>query len=688
MREWPESRAVMDFLARVTRVRRAQAIMSGATAGLGVAAMVVLGLLLSGAATLTAALVAAGITFAAALTAALRLDASERASATAVEARSPGCRNLLVTAAALLQDAGPTPLTVCRIVQHDAAQATARLDLATLWPWGRHAGRFIGAAALCGAAFLVTVPAVERLLPDLAPEASSAPVVSTVRVTITPPPYSGQVPQALNDPERITALAGSQVDVIVSGSADRMRIETADTAADAARNDEARFTASVTLTADGFIAITPFDATGSAGARRLIGVTATPDRPPVPRVTVPGKDIFLREATATLDLAVEATDDLGLRTLQLAYTKVAGVGESFTFTEGEVPLTLTRTNTRQWSGTGTLSLAALTLDVGDMVVYRAVAADQRPGSAPVESDAFIIEIVSDSEAMAEGFSIDDTQDKYALSQQMVILKTERLIAKAAARPAPSAEAILEESLMIAAEQRSVRAELVFMTGGHFEDEFVEAAHEHEISDGRLDNSGRADLGRAIRDMSRAAAELTDGNLKPALEAEKAALEAMQRALSRRRFILRTLTQRESIDDGRRLTGTMSDLARSRRAVADPGVPPHILALRDGLAALGGLAAKSTLAPSDAATVGSVTESLLKTAAGDRAVIDIVAVLSKANEAITSDRQRDGRAALTDAAVRITAILRTAAPASSTGADAEARRLRGALADAQRRGGGR
>lgn len=688
MREWPESRTVVAFLVRVTRVRRAQALVSGATVGLGVAVVAVLALLLNGATTMTAALLAVALAVVSALIAVFRLDTSEGASAAAVEARFPECRNLLVTATALLKDAGPTPVTICRVVQHDAAQATQRVDLSTLWPWARPAARFIGAAVLCGAAFLVTVPAVERLLPDLATEASSAPVVSDVRVTITPPAYAAQPPQTMNDPERITALAGSRVDVIVSGSAARMRLDTADGSTDAIRSDDARFRSTVTLAADGFIAITPLDATDTAGARRLIGVTATQDRPPVPRVTLPGKDIFLREATATLDLTVEATDDLGLRTLQLAYTKVAGVGESFTFTEGEVPLTLTRTNSRQWRGTGTLSLAALTLDVGDMIVYRAVAVDHRPGSAPIESDAFIVEIVSDSEAMAEGFSIDDTQDKYALSQQMVILKTERLIAKAAMRPAPSADAIYEESLMIAAEQRSVRAELVFMTGGHFEDEFVEAAHEHEISDGRLDNSGRADLGRAIRDMSRAAAELTDGNLKPALEAEKSALEAMQRALSRRRFILRTLTQRESIDDGRRLTGTMSDLARSSRAVADPTVPPHVSALRNGLTVLGGLASKVSLVESDTATIGTVTELLLKAAPGDRAIVDIVALLSKANEAIAGRRERDGRAALSDAAARITAILRTAAPSSSAGVDAEARRLKGALSDAQRRGGGR
>jgi hypothetical protein len=243
-------------------------------------------------------------------------------------------------------------------------------------------------------------------------------------------------------------------------------------------------------------------------------------------------------------------------------------------------------------------------------------------------------------------------------------------------------------MIIAAEQRSVRAELVFMTGGHFEDEFVEAAHEHEIADGRLDNSGRADLGRAIREMSRASAELTEGNVKVALEAEKAALEAMQRALSRRRFILRTLTERESIDDTRRLTGTLSDVARASRATADPEVSPSVVALRQGLAQLGELASRPTLTRVDADAVTTITAQLLKAAAGDRTIVDVVAVLSKAGEAMTGNSQQEARAALTEAANRMTAILRKAASSSTAGDDRDARRLKGALADALKKAGGR
>lgn len=687
MREWPESRVVVDLLQRTTRLRVWQAAATGAAIGLAVAAPIVLFAMLYGVDVRVAMFTGLAGATAGAVTAWARLDRTEGASAAALEARALHCRNVVVTAAALLKDQGHTPTTVCRVVMFDAAGIVPTLSPAALMPWTRPASHVIVAALVFAAAFLVTIPGAAALLPGLTTEASSAPSISSVRATITPPAYTGLPGETVSNPDRLSALAGSQVAMVIAGGGTRMSIETAEGASSATRNADGTFVVSMAVTADGFVAITPFDDAGVAGPRRLIGVTATPDRPPAPRVTLPGKDLFLREATEQLTIAVDATDDLGLRSLKLAYTKVAGVGESFTFTEGETPLSITRASDRQWSGTGTIDLAPMSLEVGDMIVYRAVAGDARPGAVPVESDAFIVEIVSANEAMAEGFAIDDTSDKYALSQQMVILKTERLIAKAAARPAPSAETVLEEAMMVAAEQRSVRAELVFMTGGHFEDEFVEAAHEHEISDGRLDNSGRADLGRAIREMSRASAELTEGNLKVALEAEKTALAAMQRALSRRRFILRTLTERESIDDTRRLTGTLSDLARTRRATADPEVRPSVVALREGLAQLGELAAKPVLSRAEANAVTAVTAQLLKAAAGDREIVDVVAVLSKAGEAMTANREHDARAALADAANRMTALLRKAAPSSAAGDNRDQRRLKGALADVQKRGGG-
>jgi len=371
--------------------------------------------------------------------------------------------------------------------------------------------------------------------------------------------------------------------------------------------------------------------------------------------------------------------------VRLAFTKVAGAGESFTFTEGEAPVAITRVSDREWTAVGVLPLETMGLEVGDMVVYRGVALDGRPGATPVESDAFIVEIVSASDAMAEGFSIDDRQDKYALSQQMVIIKTERLLAKAGTL---SKEALVEESLGIAAEQRSVRAEIVFMMGGEFEDEAVEAEHEHELSAGRLDNSGRADLGVATRAMSRAATQLVDGDLKTALATERAALVAMQRALSRRRFILRTLTQRGPIDDSRRLQGKLADLGRGAREVETPRVSPLATAARAALLAVSDVSRQPALGQSHASQVTAAAARLLAADGRGAQVVDVASRLSAAAEAILLGRPDAARLALADAATRLMAIASTEMTTAPGGGDDRATaRLRGALADAIRAGGG-
>src|SRR6185436_11886263 len=102
---------------------------------------------------------------------------------------------------------------------------------------------------------------------------------------------------------------------------------------------------------------------------------------------------------------------------------------------------------------------------------------------------------------------------------------------------------------IAAEQRAVRAEFVFMMGGELAeevlaaaglsnlDESAEAAAEEDIAAGRLANRGRLDLVRAIRSMSRANTALNATNLAQALKDERAALVYLQGAFSHARYIL-------------------------------------------------------------------------------------------------------------------------------------------------------
>ena len=192
-----------------------------------------------------------------------------------------------------------------------------------------------------------------------------------------------------------------------------------------------QFTGALTPDSDGFLTFIPASANGLAGTRRLVGLTVIPDQSPLVRITAPGHDLLVSNGDRQLDVTITAVDDLGLDRLRLAYTKVTGSGENFEFVRGEVPLTFTRTNDREWVGRARWSLGGLQLEPGDMVVYRGVAADRRPGAAPAESDAFIVEVTAPGSVAAEGFAVDDQTDRYAISQRMVIVKTERLLANQA-----------------------------------------------------------------------------------------------------------------------------------------------------------------------------------------------------------------------------------------------------------------
>src|SRR5262249_53362303 len=157
-----------------------------------------------------------------------------------------------------------------------------------------------------------------------------------------------------------------------------------------------------------------------------IGLSVLPDAPPRVRMTAPGHDLFLPDATRTIDIALESDDDIALNTLALRYTKASGSGEQMKFTDGTLPLTVERTDARHWKGRASLRLPALGLQPGDLIVYRGVASDQRPGAPDSQSDSYIVEITAPGSIAMEGFSSDD-EDKYALSQEMLVLKTQRLI---------------------------------------------------------------------------------------------------------------------------------------------------------------------------------------------------------------------------------------------------------------------
>ena len=693
------------FLRRVARRVAVLAMIEGAATGLVLAAVVASLAWLGSGHVLRA--IAIGVVFAAAGVVARMVTSSRdrRQVASIVERRAAGSRNIIVTAAELVDRPAPMREDIRARVFRDADRTTGALDPATLFPARRAALALVGGAGLWALA-LMLVSAQPAASDSGVPVAIESVTIDAIDVVVTPPAYTGRMAQSLSNPARVEALAGSMIRVSVRATAAAVRIETIGGRQSATPGAARTFSHDIVADADGFIAIEAVASDSQPGERRLIGLAVTPDRPPRVRVTTPGRDLFVPEARGTLDVSIEADDDLALASLKLRYTKVSGSGERFTFIEGEVPVTVTRTDAQRWTARGTLPIGAMELGQGDVIVYRGVATDRRPGAPSVESDAFLVEITAPGAVASEGFAADDEFDRNAVSQQMVILKTERLLAR---RSSMTPDAVAEEARNIAAEQRRVRAEFVFMMGGELAEEVTGATgiselHEEEEAEasddilaGRLANRGRVELVRAIRAMSGADAKLGAVDVAGALKDEQLALEHLQNAFSRTRYILRALTQRERLDLTRRLTGVLADAGRDVRPLPETVTDPRIAALREALGRVAALASAAGGAASPSAGVGDTTvapdpqvsasilaQDVLRVDPSSEELQAVAAQLSDAGTAFSARRAGDARDLLDRAATSLAVLIRSMlVDAADEPRSLELRRLEGALVDALR-----
>jgi hypothetical protein len=685
MSAWPEADEVGRFLAGVRRRMVALRTLEGAAAGLLLAALISL----TGTRSAT---VLASIVFAAILGRAIFGDRwrfgwwrSLPGIARELERRTTTGRNLIVTAAELSQGARGY---VHDAVMTHAAQKAREIDAPRLFPARAAVSAVILGAIVLAAAMLRPTSGGRFVGRQLI--RASAPVVRRVELTVVPPAYSALPRTTTIDPTRIEARAGSRIEIRLQASATSVSLETLE-GKQPMRDDAGAFTAIFTAHTDGFLAFEPRDSAGTTGTRRLVGLAVTPDSPPRVTLKSPGRDLFFSVVPDTLPVAISADDDLALESLHLRYTAVSGSGERFTFVERDVPITVNKANPASWTARGTWRLSDLGLSPGDLLVYRAVAMDRRPGAPPVESESYVLEVVTPGAIAAEGFAADDQRDRYAVSQQMVILKTERLIAR---RASLAADSVSAESRLLAAEQRSVRAEFVFMMGGELEDmtadaagtlelnEVAEAEAESDILAGRQQNQGRVDMMRAIHAMSRASSALTDANLDQALQSERTALNNLMRAFSRSRFILRALTQRERIDLERRLSGSLALTA----GVSGPPVA-HVpderaVALRRLLVDVAAMATNDSAASNRAVTSA---QGVLRADPGSPALQRLTARVQEiAGDA--RSRQAPGLALRLDSLLKEVSLqielFTPGAPASRAALDADV--LEGALRDATSR----
>jgi hypothetical protein len=495
------------------------------------------------------------------------------AAARAIEASDPSLRNVIVTAAELLAaPEGTRPYMRDRVLR-EADRRAAAIDLRRAVPLARDAGR--AAALVLSALAAVSAGQVFATRPTgdggtgVAGTDAAAVHDAEFTIELVPPSYSGRPPVRWRNPASLDVLAESRA-VIRIPLARMAGVRLNGAAIPVNRNGIAE----TTLTESGYLAIE------GGPLHRLLPVTVTPDRAPEVRITAPAKDLRVAAAAAIVPISATAVDDLGLRSFDIRYTVVSGSGEQFAFTEGRLPVTIARASPQSWHADTTLSLAALKLEPGDALIYRAVAADQRPGGAgEASSDTFFVEVAGPGDVALEGVDMAPDTERYALSEAMIVLKIERLQGRERGLSQP---ALQEAAGDIAAEQRAVRANFIFLLGGEVEDEEVEAATSHEIQEGRFANQARQEIVAATVLMGRVEQALAGLSTKDALSRAREAVRALQRAFGHSRYLLRALPSRVRIDPSRRLSGDLAAASDWNRALVGAGSDPESQAARDAL----------------------------------------------------------------------------------------------------------
>jgi hypothetical protein len=492
------------------------------------------------------------------------------AAARAVEYNDPGMRNLVITAQELIAFPDRTRPYMRARVLAEAARRAGALDSARVVPLGRDAAAALVALVILAAVLGVrttTVADPGRGRPQDRPRETAA-LAGEFTIDVAAPSYTGRPRAHFRNPASLDAWAGSQAVIRVPRSATSL------VRLNGAELPVREGVAQAVLSESGYLAI------DAGGIHRLLPLTVTPDRAPDVRITAPAKDMRLATTAVSIPIAAEAADDLALGSLELRYTIVSGIGEQFSFTEGKMPATLARASDQSWRIEATLSPARLKLEPGDALIYRAVAADRRPGEAGVaSSDTFFVEIAGPGDVALAGVEMPPDKERYALSEAMIVLKIERLQAreKSLARPA-----LADASGNIAAEQRAVRANFIFLLGGEIQDEDVEAETSSEIAEGRFANKARQEIVAATVLMGRVERALTAMSTREALPLAREAVRALQRAFGHSRYLLRALPARARIDPARRLSGDVASASDWNRALAPAAPDPQTEAARSAM----------------------------------------------------------------------------------------------------------
>ena len=378
-----------------------------------------------------------------------------------VEERHPSLRYALVTA---------------------AGSAPTRADLerqALQLPWWDEERRrllralILPAAALAGAVLLgVWHPVLVRWPATDAVEGASgsrtggragADPFARVRVSITPPGYTGRAATSADDPTSVDALTGSSI--VVSGDGDAASVRALlDSTPRAIGTRDDRWSTAFPMPARPAL----LRLRSAAGRERLIVLAPITDAPPAVTMLLPARDTVVRTAKGMLVLRAALRDDIGLRVAAFEIIVSSGQEENFTFRTA----TLARVDLggrTESALEARVSLDSLALKPGDVLQMRAVARDGNtvsgPGLGSSETRALRVARAGEYDSVSVDPAPPGQPEGQVLSQRMLITVTDALEKR---RPRLQRPVLVLESQRIAADQARLRkrvGDIVFQRVG-------------------------------------------------------------------------------------------------------------------------------------------------------------------------------------------------------------------------------
>ncbi len=529
------------------------------------------------------------------------------------EQQAPTLRYALVTLAELVPASDADPL------QQRLAAFTANTSWEPAVQTALHRRRVRVTSRLAAGVMVLTLAAypwhTRQIAADVAPTlaasrdtTSALPGRVVAELTLLPPAYSARVERPLQFGQTVSALVGSLIRIDGRGPQSNATLvvqESSDSGSGVPRS------VATAPHADGWrgdirvgsapLALRLRDAVGE----RWLLVTPVIDSSPVATLVLPSADTLVFDTTAKIRVSGTIHDDIALRDTRVEYIISSGGGEQFTFKSGVLE-SRRGALSRDITLATTLDLGALGLKPGDLMHVRLTAHDGNTLSGPSlgasETRTIRIPRPDERDSIAVEQLPPTPVDKSVLSQRMLLMLTERLLAR---MPSIDRKTMLAESQRIGNDQARLRkqvSDIVFArlgdnpSGEHAH--YAGDGHEHTAADlaaqstpesvlkaadaatggvgGMLDSHGdetpvvavNRPLLEAYNAMWDATRALQGGVPRDAIEPMRRALAAIQRARSAERVYLRGTPPAAVVDlEKIRLVGTDSAKFEARRALS-------------------------------------------------------------------------------------------------------------------------